>query len=154
MNAQERRASDEALFALIESRRSVTAQEVVAEARPVDSPMHCRFEWDDTVAGERWREEQARGWLRTITMKVRPAESEPLRVRALVAVSAPISDDKVETRYMPTLEARQDPACWDSVLQTARVEARSFRRRLATLEALRPGAAGDVIEVIDSWVGD
>lgn len=35
-------------------------------ARHEDSPLHEGFEWDDTVAGEKWRTEQARHMIRTV----------------------------------------------------------------------------------------
>lgn len=42
------------------------AKAVVDAARPLDSPLHNKFEWDDTVAAEHYREGQARRLIRTV----------------------------------------------------------------------------------------
>ena len=57
----------------------ITARAVLDAARPEESPLHPAFEWDDAVAAELHREEQARLMLRSIRI-VRDAEQEPERV--------------------------------------------------------------------------
>lgn len=44
----------------IESRGRLTAKKVVDAARDPHHPLHVRFEWDDSVGGEKWRLQQAR----------------------------------------------------------------------------------------------
>ena len=44
----------------IEKTGVLTPKRVVDESRPVDAPLHNEFEWDDSIAGEKYREEQAR----------------------------------------------------------------------------------------------
>lgn len=44
----------------------LTVRAVVKAARPKRSPIHGAFEWDDSVAGERYREYQARNLIRAI----------------------------------------------------------------------------------------
>lgn len=46
----------------------LTPKNLVEEARPEDSPLHPEFDWDDTVAAEKWREEQARQVIKTIIL--------------------------------------------------------------------------------------
>src|ERR1700691_4847214 len=50
----------ENLEAIKEKRGKLTPELVVDEARSESHPLHKRFEWDDTIAGESWRREQAR----------------------------------------------------------------------------------------------
>lgn len=50
--------------------RALTPQLVVDYARPVDSPLHDRFEWDDAKAGEAYRKQQARTLIKSVTIKV------------------------------------------------------------------------------------
>lgn len=57
----------------------VTAAVVIDAARPEDAPLHAAFEWDDAVAAEKHRAEQARLILRSIRI-IREPEKEPERV--------------------------------------------------------------------------
>lgn len=50
---------------------------IVAEARRTSSPIHAHFDWDDKVAGSRWRLQQAAG----LVLAVRYVESEDARPR-------------------------------------------------------------------------
>ena len=45
---------------LRDKQKLLKPQAVVDAARPESSPLHKRFEWDDSVAGEKYRIEQAR----------------------------------------------------------------------------------------------
>lgn len=60
--------------------------EVVNAARDINSPLHAHFEWDDGDAAEKWREEQARQLIRSITIEVNAGE--PTIVRAYVSLPA------------------------------------------------------------------
>jgi hypothetical protein len=44
----------------------ITAPVVVAESRPDDAPLHGVFEWEDEVAGEKYRIWQARHMIRSV----------------------------------------------------------------------------------------
>lgn len=54
----------------LERIRSKTGQlvpaDVVSAARPKKSPIHAAFEWDDTLAGEKYRIHQARNIIRAV----------------------------------------------------------------------------------------
>jgi len=51
----------------------LTAPIVVDSARPEDAALHPVFEWDDEVAGERWREYEARALIKMVQVN-RPNE--------------------------------------------------------------------------------
>lgn len=57
-NARSKEVRDEVerIFAV---HGKMTPQILLSEARAVDSPLHCMFQWDDSVAGEKWRLRQA-----------------------------------------------------------------------------------------------
>lgn len=44
----------------------ITPKAVVDRARPPDSPLHPLFEWDDSIAGDLHRQNQARTLIRTV----------------------------------------------------------------------------------------
>jgi hypothetical protein len=63
---------DAAIFgAELEKLGQFTAADVVAAARPEGSPLHRFFEWDDAKAGELYREELARYYIRAVEVVVR-----------------------------------------------------------------------------------
>ena len=45
---------------LSDSPEGLTAKRLVDVSRDESAPLHAEFEWDDSVAGEKYREEQAR----------------------------------------------------------------------------------------------
>jgi hypothetical protein len=59
---------------------ALRAQIVVDEARPDDAPLHPAFEWDDLVAAEYYRREQARSLIKTVQV-VREDESDETKKR-------------------------------------------------------------------------
>jgi hypothetical protein len=50
---------------------------VVDKARPPSSVLHPFFEWDDSVAGEAYRREQARNLIRCIFIEIKPGHPMP-----------------------------------------------------------------------------
>lgn len=96
----------------------LTPQIVVDVARDPGHPLHSRFEWDDSVAGEAWRRQQAHELIRKAKVVYREAdESAPEKsVRAFVAIRA--EDGHV---FDPVEEVAEDP----------------FRRKLALADMER-----------------
>lgn len=64
------------LQSIYEQTGFLTAQVVVDAAVPEDSPLHDRFEWDDSIAGPLYRLEQARDLIRSFTVRYRQPNSE------------------------------------------------------------------------------
>lgn len=50
---------EQSCLALISEHGTVSVDLLVAEAQDADHPLHQHFEWDDTVAGRKWRRAQA-----------------------------------------------------------------------------------------------
>ena len=90
------RAKDDlALLSTLEQLRlsgAVGPAELVERARASDSPVHHLFEWDDSVAGERYRLEQARLYIARVEYVPAP-EREPTLVEMPTAVSRPVRLD-------------------------------------------------------------
>ena len=57
--------------------------DVVDDARDADSPLHSHFEWDDSIAAEHYRLDQARNLIRSIKIHVTVREM-PVSVVAYV----------------------------------------------------------------------
>lgn len=76
------------LQAVYDQHAKLTPDLVVDVARDPEHPLHGRFEWDDSVAGDAWRRHQARELIRSVKVVYRKAEADkPERsVRAFHAV--------------------------------------------------------------------
>lgn len=103
---------------------ALTPQLVVDTARDPGHPLHARFEWDDQVAGEKWRLEQASQLLRVV--KLPPAPGRPEDLRAFVAVKG---RDTHRADYVPTEEALSDDFARTLVLRDMEREWRLLKRR-------------------------
>jgi hypothetical protein len=86
----------EQLQGIYERRGKLTPSLVVDEARDVDHPLHGRFEWDDAVAGENWRREQAHELIQSVRVTYRDSGGERRQVRQFHAVRR-----EQETVYEP-----------------------------------------------------
>lgn len=88
---------------------AVVASVLVDKARPEDSPAHPAFEWDNSVAGEEYRLEQARRFIRRVTVCV---DAQPERLAHVLA-------DKGEGYYKPLSVIVQTPNEYDLALKSA-----------------------------------
>lgn len=121
------------------------AEDVVAAAQSNRHPLHKAFEWDDEIAGPKYREEQAKLLVRSVVVKVETSEgSEP--ARAFVKVRS-----ENDGNGMSSIEAAMsDPDSRDYVLQQALNQLRSWRRKWATLS--RYADATEAIQSIDHGI--
>lgn len=65
----------------------LTPQLVVDEARDKSHPLHTHFEWDNKLAGEAWRREQASEMIRTVRV-VQSSGKKLVSTRAYHSVPA------------------------------------------------------------------
>lgn len=112
----------------LESEGRLTPRNLVEASRPDDAPLHGCFEWDDTVAAERWRDAQAAYIIRSVEVSVTES-TEPTR-----AFVATVSDGRSEYRSVGYV--LRDSNSRDALLESARKELLSFRRKYSTLHEL------------------
>lgn len=112
------------LTAIRDEHGQLTPALVVDAARNPEHPLHTRFEWDDTLAAEQWRLEQAGQLLRIV--KLPPEEGRPRDLRAFVAIKG---KDSHRSDYVPTEVALSDPLSRAIVLRAMKREWQTFRRR-------------------------
>lgn len=116
----------EILQSIRDQRNELNDEIVVQEASDPDHPLHHRFEWDDTVAGHKYRLVQAQEMLR-VTFKPSPEAHE---IRAFW----PIRGEGARTDYVPTEEVVQDPVSRQIMLRQMNREWESFKRRYEHME--------------------
>jgi hypothetical protein len=95
---------------------SVTPARVVEESRAIDAPLHDFFEWDDSVAGGRWREHQASYLIRAVVTTL-PGVPEP--VRGFVHVESEADEETAAGEYRPIAEVLDDETMRGHMLHRA-----------------------------------
>lgn len=116
--------------------RSITPQELLEKARDKNSELHKCFEWDDSIAAEKYRLQQARHIILNLVFLKKTKEEIPVRCFQ-------ISTEKAV--YKPTRQFLVQQDEYQSLLSRARAELESFRRRYSTLTELEK-----VFEEIDN----
>jgi len=116
----------DALQEVYDRRGELTPRLVVAEWRDPDHPQHGRLEWDDAVAGEKFREVQARELIRSVHIVYRKADGKKPegRVRAWQSVR---SEDG--HTYRPSDEIATDPLLRQIVLMDMTREWKQLKAR-------------------------
>lgn len=119
------------LNAIYKAHGELTPKLVVAEAADVNSPLHHRFEWDDSIAGPKYRLQQAAELVREvkITFKTSPG-SEPMSIRAFHNVT-----DSQRSRYVPIEEVQDDPFAQALLLKMAKRDWNELKKRYSNLVA-------------------
>ena len=109
----------------IRAKRGQLSDEIVVEeASDPKHPLHHRFEWNDAVAGHKYRLQQARVLLR-VTYKVDIGD-ERVDLRAFVV---PRRTDGVTGVYEPLEEVIADPMSREIMLREMRRDWQKFKRR-------------------------
>jgi hypothetical protein len=111
---------------------------VVDEARDESSPLHKHFEWDDSIAGEKYRLEQARTLI--CNVRIIPDEGSKKSVRAFVNLLPERFDGggyRLASEVIGNAELRQQ------LIKTAIIELAAWRKRHSDLMDL----AGPVWEL-------
>jgi hypothetical protein len=108
---------------------------VVEAARPKGSPLHSQFDWNNSVAAEKWRIHQARNLIRvTIEWLNIPGKSEPVEIRPFVSLT---TDRKNEGGgYRETLVVLRNKESRDQLLADALAELQAIEQKYAALQEL------------------
>ena len=127
----------------IRAEGEVTADTVVASAKPKDSPLHAVFEWNNTKAAGEFRKEQARRMLRSVEVVHVESPDRPSRVYETKTIRT--ESGKPKKVYTTVHEILADPVARDELLLSAVRDALSYRKRYAALSEL-----ATVIDAIDN----
>lgn len=116
---------------------------VVTAARDEKSPLHAHFEWDDSIAAEAHRADQAREIIRAITIDISRSNVEPRPIRAFVNVEV-----GGQQGYASTMTAMSSADLRKQVIRKAWEELEAWRQRHAELTEL-----GRIFTAIDEARG-
>lgn len=115
------------LQAIYNEHGRLTPAILVNEARSEDHPLHSRLEWDNEIAGEKYRLVQAGELIRSVKVKYAETKDGDKSVREWVSVTGRESDP--EASYMPTGEAVSDELTRQIILRDMEREWKAFKRR-------------------------
>lgn len=121
------KADAEKAYAEISRLSEITPQNVVDLARDEKSTIHNDFEWNDTIAGEKYRKIQAAEMIRMFVFTPVKEENEPTRVFE-------ISTQK--NVYKPTKLIVKNEDEYQSLLKMAMQELNNFKRKYHRLTEL------------------
>lgn len=110
-------------------RGELTPQVLVDTARPATHPLHERFEWDNKVAGEAYRRDQAHRLIQSVRVSY-ITDERPKDVRAFVAVPRP---EQSQPNYEPIEDVLADPLKRQLVLSQMEREWRTMQARYGDL---------------------
>lgn len=104
----------------------LTPNVVLDQARDPEHPLHERFEWDDSLAAESWRREQAHQLIRSVKIVYKQADKtgSEKSVRAFHAVNT-----ERGYSYEPAEKVAADPFLTQLVLKDMEREWRALKRR-------------------------
>jgi hypothetical protein len=111
----------------------ISPQVVVEESKPEDATLHKCFEWNDTKAADKYREQQARVLIANIvTVKLEEEQEEIKPVRAFINVV----DCDEPAKYVSLNTALNDENYRRQMLDNALKELISFKQKYKDLQEL------------------
>jgi len=102
---------------------------IVNVARDPDHPLHSRFEWDDRVAGDKYRLVQAGELIRSVTVKYTDRGGEAREIHEWHSV---VRDGA--RAYEPVDEIAEDPVTMKILLREMQRDWRALRTRYGHLK--------------------
>ena len=110
----------------------LTPQLVVDKARPEGAPLHDRFEWDNEVAGEKYRLVQAQQIIRSVKISFTDQNTgEQKFIRGFHSVRE--AGDADSEGYRPTEEIVEDDVALKILLRQFEREIRELKRKYGHL---------------------
>jgi hypothetical protein len=114
------------VFEELEQTVGLTPQNLVDASRSEDAPMHKCFEWDDAVAGEEWRKQQARVCINHLEIII--DDKEAPATRAFVQYEAN------DAKYEHILTVLSDPEKSNSFFELGMKMLNDFKKRFADVK--------------------
>lgn len=114
----------------------ITPLELVEKAKDENSELHKCFEWNNDVAAEKYRLQQARAIIVNLVYVPRAKEEQPVRCFQITTE---------KSVYEPTKRFLVQENQYQSLLARAKAELESFRKRYETLTELEA-----IFEAIDT----
>lgn len=135
---------------IIEEEGAITPKSLVRVSEPIDAPLHEEFEWQDDIAAQKYREEQARQIIKNIvTIEVSEETAEPKQVKCWVnSERAFVPTDERAHKYV-TLNTALGNVNWrDNLIESAKKDMHAFIHKYRRLNELE-----DIINDMTNFLG-
>ena len=116
----------------LDEMQTVNVENILDKARNEDTELHKVFEWNNEVAGEKWRRHQASQMLQELQVVIIKGDKEnkPKTAKAYVTL-------KRDTEYEPIEAVVNDPLKYESLREIALNKIRKIRQDYAEVESLK-----------------
>ena len=122
-----------------------TKEQVVDKARDVNTELHDMFEWNDAIAGEKWRGEQARKIISNLKVTIIKDESDPLPDSfTMKPVRMFYGNPSGAPGFVSTVKIMGNRTMYEQLLERAKCELEQFKNKYSILKELQP-----IFEMID-----
>ena len=121
---------------------SITPEAIVNYARDENTELHKCFQWDDAIAAESWRKQQARMIVTSLTVVVQKSETEKQAYRL-------IEHDDTVKEYKPVVFTVRNDDEYSRLLKQAKAELAQFKLRYKKISEL-----AEVIEEIEKVLNE
>lgn len=105
----------------------ITPEEIIEKAKDKNTELHKCFEWNDTIAAEKYRLQQARNVLSMLVYEKKEEVEVPVRVYSLT--------NETKT-YQPSISFMFREDEYQGLLKRAKAELEAFKRKYHTLTEL------------------
>lgn len=112
----------------------ITAKELLDESRDPNAPLHSCFEWDDSVAAEKYRLEQARKLIASVEVRYVDDKKQTSPVRCFVNVQSVAPKREGHFAFIETV--LQNPDYRKQMLSNALIDLRNFQKKYSDLKEL------------------
>lgn len=124
------------LESIEEKEGKVTTASFLEYSRPETSETHSMFEWDDKIAGEKYRLRQSAAIIGQIEVEIQyidtPQEASEIQITPVPAfVNVAGKSTRASATFVNVIAAHEDSALWKQVMQNALCELNSFKRKYA-----------------------
>lgn len=116
----------------------VTPERLVDVSRPETAPLHNEFEWNNDVAAEKYRNEQARQIIKNI-VRIEIEDEEPTKVKCWVnSDRAFVPTDERQHHYVTIDTALSNQNWRENLIEAAKRDMRAFIVKYKRLNELEP----------------
>lgn len=130
------KANAEKVYSEIKERgESFSPEDIVEAARSKESELHKCFTWDDTIAAEKWRKQEARVLFANLVVKVETSDKKVVNVRVIESTS---------DGYSPTAIVVRSKTDYADLLERAKAELQTFKVKYSVVKELQ-----NIFEAID-----
>ena len=123
------------LSELVEKNGFITPGIVVEDARNARSPLHDFFDWDNTVAAEKWRIVQARSLIMHVSITVVSENKPTIRQFFSVTPTKEMNTDEIKV-YIPIGDVMNNEKQREEVIKYAKRELEGWTLRYAQYSEL------------------